>query len=114
MQINSQNVQPFLVLCATYNSFLTLIETFYGRFHYFLGGQKNQGANPRQVVMTVTNSDEKRMRWNFICNLRTSLVTKILYFVVLQKEWHDFHDETLGITKLKSFLPPLLTLKIDC
>lgn len=105
MQINSENVlQPFL-LYATYNSFLTLIETFYGRFHYFLGGQKNQGANPRQVVMTVTNSDEKRMRWNFICNLRTSLVTKILYFVVLQKEWHDFHDETLGIMKLNSYVP---------
>ena len=94
------------MLNATYNSFLTLIETFYGRFHYFLGGQKNQGANPRQVVMTVTNSDEKRMRWNFICNLRTSLVTKILYFVVLQKEWHDFHDETLGIMKLNSYSMP--------
>ena len=62
--------------------FLTLIETFYGRFHNFVGAQKNQGANPRQVVMTVTNSDEKRMRWNFICNLRTRHVTKDFYQVV--------------------------------
>ena len=44
-------------------------------------GQKNQGANPRQVVMTVTNSDEKRMRWNFICNLRIKHVPKNIYKV---------------------------------
>ena len=87
MQINSENVLQHFLLYATYNSFLTLIETFYGRFHYFLGGQKNQGANPRQVVMTVTNSDEKRMRWNFICNLRIKHIAKYIH----QVESHLLH-----------------------